>query len=53
VNDDIAAAEAKLKDLNAKIKNKENELRQVCDACQAIRNRLDKYESELSKLMRG
>lgn len=53
MQEEIARAEAKLRDLYAKIKNAENTLRQTCDACAAIRVRLDKYETDLRKAMRG
>ncbi len=53
MSEEILKAEAKLRDLNAKIKNAENTLRQVNDAVSAMRYRLDKYESDLRKAMRG
>lgn len=53
IHEDISKAEAKLRDLNAKIKNAENTLRQVCDATQAMKARLEKYDSDLRKAMRG
>ncbi len=50
---EIELAERKLRDLHAKIKNAENTLRQVNDAVNCMRVRLDKYETALQKAMRG
>lgn len=50
---EVELAERKLRDLNAKIKNAENTLRQVCDAVTAMKARLERYESDLHKAMRG
>lgn len=52
-SEQIYTAEEKLRDLKAKIRNEENKLRQVTDAVGAMRYRLDKYESDLRKAMRG